>query len=195
VTSGCRSPGAARRRSANTRQTPDPRVDRPCPAGPRNGLHLRPRGTQRDSWRATARSGACCSDAIQAGSWCDLAGGARGLSFLATVTPSSAVLAAPPAPPARKLCRPQKSRRAPEVPPGPRSSADPKRPSQDPFGYSIFMIWEHGVQYGNSNVPRDVARIVQAPDDDWEDDGHGQRRLREEPKIATCGCMWRRGSR
>lgn len=37
--------------------------------------------------------------------------------------------------------------------------------------------------YGNSNVPRDVARIVEAPDDDWEDagdQGHGQRRLREE---------------
>jgi hypothetical protein len=37
--------------------------------------------------------------------------------------------------------------------------------------------------YGNSNVPRDVARIVEASDDDWEDDrdeGHGQHRLREE---------------
>lgn len=48
--------------------------------------------------------------------------------------------------------------------------------------------------YGNTNVPQDVARIVEAPDDDWEE-RNGYRTLRAEPKTVTCACMWIQGSR
>jgi hypothetical protein len=64
---------AARRRPANTRQTPSPRADRPCPAGPRVA-RLASRGARRARARAAcARRRGCAAPGHT--------GGARGSLF------------------------------------------------------------------------------------------------------------------
>ena len=47
--------------------------------------------------------------------------------------------------------------------------------------------------YGNSDVPGDVARIVGAPDSDWEEWEDGERTLRDEEERLGPRSIWRAG--